>query len=287
MKQIIVPIDFSQLSLPGLHLALVLARHLESGIEMVHVLKKEENIPDVDKKDRWNEVEQSFQKIVEEYSKTRPTIKIDYIIKEGKIYEEVASQAEAYKDSIIVTSTHGSSGWEEFFVGSNAYKIVTSSSRPVFSIRGNNIPAQIKKIVLPLDNTLETREKVPFTTKLAERLGSEVQVVTVSSSDFPDIQARMNDYAIQVCHYLTHHHIKNTLEHITGNNITDITIDYALDKKADLISIMTEQDKSIANLLLGSYAHQMINKSPLPVLLFPTKQVGIYTESFKTEGINY
>ena len=102
-----------------------------------------------------------------------------------------------------------------------------------------------------------------------------------------DIESKLQQYAQQVSNYLDQYGIKNSVDHITGNNITDVTLEYAQKDNADLISIMTEQEKSLSNLLLGSYAYQMINKSPIPVLLFPTKQIGIITGSFKTAGINY
>jgi hypothetical protein len=50
---------------------------------------------------------------------------------------------------------------------------------------------------------------------------------------------------------------------------------------------MTEQEKSIKNILLGSYAYQMINKSNIPVLSIPNRQIGVLTESFKTLGMDY
>jgi len=53
---------------------------------------------------------------------------------------------------------------------------------------------------------------------------------------------------------------------------------------ADLISIMTEQEQSLSNILLGSYAHQMINKAFIPVLSFPTYQLSLSTEGFRTTG---
>ncbi len=287
MKKIIVPIDFSELSQTGLELAILLSKPLEAQIEMVHVIKIEKNTFPSMEKLALTRIQQLFENLLGKYKKLYPEIEITYIIKEGKIHEEVVNQAKAYRDSLIVTSTHGFSGWEELFIGNNAYKIVASSLYPVLTIRGNKIPDQIKKIVLPLDNTPETREKVPYTAKLAGTLKAEVDVATVSLSHLPDLQDKLNDYGIQVCKYFTQHNIKNSLVQLTGNNLTDITIDYALSERADLVSIMTEQEKSISNILLGSFTHQMINKSPVPVLLFPTKQIGIITESFKTEGINY
>ena len=43
---------------------------------------------------------------------------------------------------------------------------------------------------------------------------------------------------------------------------------------ADLIVVMTEQEKTISNMLfLGPYSQQMIILSPLPVLIVPAVQL--------------
>lgn len=288
MKRIIVPTDFSELSGKGLELAVLLANKIDAKIELVHVTKIEPNSLSLgEEKLLRGKIKDSLESIIDETHKSYPKIEFGYIVKEGKVYEEVINQAESYKDSLIVTSTHGSSGWEELFTGSNAYKIIASSTKPVFTIRGKSTPKQIKKIVLPLDNTPETREKVPYTASLAVLTGAEIRIVTVSSTNFNDIQAKLEDYAFQIKEYLGNLGIANKTDHLQGSNITDIIIDYANKEKADLISVMSEQERSISNILLGSYAHQMINKSPVPVLVFPTKQIGIITESFRPSGNRY
>ena len=287
MKQIIVPIDFSELSLRGLDLALLISEYLKLDIEMVHVLRDKKNVYAAEAGAEHKHVEHGFDKLIKKYKEKAPEINLSYVIKEGKIHDEVNGQASSHEDSLIVTSTHGNSGWEELFIGSNAYKIIASSTRPVFTMRGEEVPKSIKKIVLPLDITPETREKVPFTTKLAKAFNAEVKIVTVHSSDSFEIKDILKNHGKQVVNYFNYLNIKNNLTELFGSNLTDITIDFATKEKADLISIMSEQEKSLANLLLGSYAHQMINKSPIPVVCFPTKQIGVITEAFQTLGVNY
>ena len=53
-----------------------------------------------------------------------------------------------------------------------------------------------------------------------------------------------------------------------GGNITELAIDYAKKVNADLIAIMTEQTQSAKNIILGPYAQQMVNHSPIPVISF-------------------
>ena len=57
-------------------------------------------------------------------------------------------------------------------------------------------------------------------------------------------------------------------------NVTTTTLDYAAAVQADMIAIMTEQEKNLSSLLLGNYAQQMINQSTIPVLTVrPTRVV--------------
>ena len=58
-----------------------------------------------------------------------------------------------------------------------------------------------------------------------------------------------------------------------GKNVTTATLEYAEEVGADLIAIMTEQEKSLTSLFLGTYAQQMINESKIPVLTVRPRSV--------------
>ena len=138
----------------------------------------------------------------------------------------------------------------------------------------------MKTITVPLDFSNESLNGLNLSLMLANKTGANIQMVHV-------IEKKLHPYANQVVNYINRHKIPYTLEHLQGDNLTDITQDYSRTVNADLISIMTEQEKSISNLLLGSYAHQMINKAYVPVLSFPTYQLTKIREDFRTEGIYY
>ncbi len=73
--------------------------------------------------------------------------------------------------------------------------------------------------------------------------------------------------------HLEEENIRYVLESVHAENLTDSTIEYALKINANLISIMTEQEISAKNLLLGPYAQQMVNHSPIPVLSIHPKDL--------------
>jgi len=73
--------------------------------------------------------------------------------------------------------------------------------------------------------------------------------------------------------HLEEENIKYVVESLNADNLTDSTIEYALKVNANLISIMTEQEIAAKNLLLGPYAQQMVNHSPIPVLSIHPKEL--------------
>jgi len=285
MKTIIVPVDFSKESLTGLDYSLMLAKNSSANIQMVHVImKNEDTSAEVLEKER-HEAKEQFEEILQKYKvKIKPNFELSYVIKEGNIFKEVSELGEAYEDALMVLSTHGKSGFEELFIGGNAYKIISHCRNPVISVRRSKIPDKIKRIVLPIDISFQTREKVPYTAKLAKAFGSEIHLVSVTSSNAKNIEKKLHQYSGQVSKYMEFQKIPCTINYLHGDNLTDITIDYANSVNADLISIMTEQEKSVGNLLLGNYAHQMINKSYIPVLSFPNYQIRIVADDIWTLG---
>jgi nucleotide-binding universal stress UspA family protein len=284
MKTIIVPLDFSDESLTGLNMALILADKAGANIQMVHVIGKNTNTADNEMPEmEYKNVKMKFEGILQKY-KMKSNSALSYTITEGKIFKEITDLAEKSEDSMIVLSTHGASGFEELFIGGNAYKITSHSKNPVITVRRGKIPANIEKIVLPLDFTFQTREKVPYTVELAKMFGSEIHLLTISLSKIKSTGKKLLQYTQQVASYLETHKIPYTVEYLHGSNLTDLTLDYARSIDADLISIMTEQEKSISNLLLGNFAHQFINKAFIPVLSFPNYHLRITAEDIWTLG---
>ena len=167
---------------------------------------------------------------------------------------------------MIVTGAHGISGYEEYWIGSNASKIVTYSTCPVITLR-HDFPEgrNINRILVPIDSSAETLQKLPFIAKLAASFDSEVHVVATHYSQLKSIQRIAENLADQASKYLEKHALKFVRDKIISNDISKTTIDYALNIDADLISIMTEQETP-ANILLGPHAQQLVNQSPIPIL---------------------
>jgi nucleotide-binding universal stress UspA family protein len=258
---------------------MMLANKTGANIQMVHVIENNTDTNNESPEKDYQQAKLKFENIIQKYKeKGSLNCTLHYEIKEGKVFREITNLAENYENALIVLSTHGRSGFEEFFIGGNAYKITSHSKNPVITIRGSKISSNIDKMVLPLDITFQTREKVPYTVKLAKLFHSEIHVLGIRLSNIKSIEKKLHQYVQQVVSYIDDQKIPYTFEHLQGDNLTDITLDYSRSVNADLISIMTEQEKSVSNLLLGSYAHQMINKAFIPVLSFPNYPLRIISD---------
>ncbi len=284
MKRIIVPIDFSDESLVGLNLAITLSKKIPSKIEMVFVQKKSNDFFHVSEEKEYKLAVKKFDKILNTYKNKLPDhAELTYIIKKGKIYQEVVNQAHSFENSFLVSSTHGASGFEKFFLGSNTFKIIAATNRPVFTIRETKSPDDIRNIVLPLDTSYDTRQKVTFTTQVARFFNAKIHIVKVSQTLTKEFEKKLNSYAKQTEEYLDKNNILHTTEMLSGKNITDLTLDYASQIDADLISIMTEQSLSFSGMVIGGNAQHMLNKSDFPVLSITPKELSI-TDNFRTQG---
>ncbi|HBF87889.1 MAG TPA: hypothetical protein DDX39_04525 [Bacteroidales bacterium] len=268
-KLIIVPIDFSNDSINALEHAIYMANKIDGDVRMINVRKaKTQDIPSYFKDFNLvfgNTVEGYFEIIFEKY-KDRVKGRFDYKVRDGKVYQEIINQAKYDDAYMIVMGTHGLSGFEEFWIGSNAYKVVSNAPCPVITIRNGFLRTGLSKIILPIDMSSESRKKVPVVADLALMFDAEIHTIAVRETNAQDIVDKLELYTTQVCEYFTNKKVRCHTESLYGDNITNITIEYAKGVDADLIAIMTEQDEDMYNLWLGAYAQQMVNHSPIPVL---------------------
>lgn len=274
MKQLLVAIDFSKCAVRALQYAVNMVKKIDGELIMVWVdnMKSNESVFPLGERVNRKEIVESFEELIATYAGDLKG-KITYKIRKGKVHDEICNQAKYSDVDLILAGTHGITGFEEFWVGSNSYRIVTHAPVPVITIRANyQFRDNISKIVLPVDSTLETRQKVPFTARLARMFQSEVHVLSLYSSNISALKRRVDSYSRQVIKFLEEEKIMYQHEKISAKNITNATIDYAEKEKMDLIAIMTEQETTTANLFLGAFARQMINHSEIPVLSVHSKE---------------
>ena len=273
-KVIIVGIDFSKGSMQALEYAIMIANKASANILMVWVGKGKVSssiyLPQAS--DARLEVKMRFEEIKEKYSDIMIGGKLMFKLRNGKVYKEIVNQAKYHDAFLIVAGTHGVTGFEEFWLGSNANKIVTYAPCPVITVGyKEDTKMELKRIIVPIDSTRQTRQKLPMSCILAKQFDAELHIVSLYSSTVKSIRNIVDSYSEQVVKIIEEMDLKYVTATVEADNVTNSTIEYARKVDGDLIAIMTEQETSTANILLGPYAQQMVNHSQIPVLSLHTK----------------
>jgi len=270
MKSFLVAVDFSNCSVNALMHAAHLAYLTHARLEMIWVndpAKTKVDVVDDLSTGLINEMNNRFSLLKDDILKKYPGLYIDYLIREGKVSTEIRLQAKESQSQIIVAGTHGKTGIGKLWMGSNVYRMVSSAPCPVLTIKaGIAVNEQLNTIILPIDSTIETREKVTITAELAHASHAKVIVLKLYSSDLTEVRDSVDIYADQVLDYLKEEEVKTEMDEVQAKNLTVTTIEYAQKVNANLIVIMTEQEKKVSNFLLGNFANQMMDSSPIPVL---------------------
>ena len=171
----------------------------------------------------------------------------------------------------IIMGTNGSAGIKKKFIGSNALRVIRETSCPVITIKGKSHRKGCKHILLPLDLSNETREKVDKAIEIAKLgNGAAIHVVSVLFTKDEFIVNKLKRQMDQVEEYIKKAGVECTAELIKGikfeESFADNVVEYGKKKGADLIMIMTRREDNAIDRFIGSSAQEIINKSDIPVL---------------------
>ncbi len=273
IQRILIPYDFSETAELALEHATFMAKLHKAEIHLLHI---------VESYSFTSAISNAFSKSQTEYETKIETsanvrlkeiadkihsssgMKIIATTEAGKIYKKIISIAEEKDIDIIVMGTHGSSGFQEFLAGSNAFRVVMGAPCPVISVQTHAKKIGFKDIVLPIDNSSVSRQKVKFAIEIAKHYNSVVHIAGIMTMNDVELQRKFEVKVHQVKEYVEEHEVPYTVKIFKGDNVASLTSDYANQINADLIIIMTEQESS--SLFMGSYAQQIINHSKIPVM---------------------
>ncbi len=274
----LVPVDFSENSLLALDHAAVMAKIIGKENQLVTLLHIIEGA-NFNSVTETNQIEAGsrdalaiegainrLQSIAEKYTTSSADVQYKFIVAGGKAYKKIADIAEQIQADCIVMGTHGSSGIQAF-AGSNASKVIHIAPCPVVVIKEKALGRGYQNIVLPLDLTKETKQKVNLAAKVASYYNSTVHILSVHETD-EYLAKQLQNNMHQVADYFEArniNHTTTTLENGSGNFAMQSLV-WAQGKDADLIIIMAEQEKGWTEYIYGTYAQQIVNRSPIPVM---------------------
>lgn len=192
----------------------------------------------------------------------------------GSIATEIVNVAEDQKAALIVMGTHGYSRIEEILLGSNALNVLHKATCPVLTVR-KDTDHMYEHIVAPLDMSTHSRQKMGLAIDLAAKYGAKLFVPGILGSLEENDKGKMEVMLEQVENLAKKAGVSVTTSILTrSKNRSYDTLKYAKEVNANLVIIMSDQESEFSGLLLGPYAHQVINHAPMPVLCIKPEERG-------------
>jgi nucleotide-binding universal stress UspA family protein len=250
-SHILIPIDFSEQSLIALEQSYNLARFTNSTITLL------------DTADHAERDASKLSKLAEEIAE-KSGHKVNTMIAKGNKYKEIIRVAEEINAIVIIMGFEYSK--RIMNIGKNVFQLLRESKCPVITIKGKSHHNGCNNIVVPLDLTLETREKVSKAVEFAKFFNSTVHIISVRLHKDKRHEKKLISYAQQAQKFIKEKGIPCTVKTMEGKDIAELVLDYSREIKADLIMLMSQREVNIKELFSGTTAQKIVNHSDIPVL---------------------
>lgn len=272
MKRILIPTDFSKYADLAIEVGAQIAKKNNAEIVLLHTLELpgqsndaltgETSIPAIIL--FKNKAEETLKDI-----KNRPYLK-GIPVKEAIILDNTSKGITNYSNQndidLIIMGSHGTSGFEEAFVGTNTEKVVRLSNTPVLVIKNKADNLDIKKIVFASDFSKETIKPFGELLKFVNLFDAKLELVMIctpnSFKSTSSAQKIMKEFVAEfdMPDY--------TMEIYNDTNIEKGITNYANSKEADLISLCTHGRTTLSHFFNGSISEDLVNHTSRPVLTF-------------------
>jgi nucleotide-binding universal stress UspA family protein len=196
----------------------------------------------------------------------RGVSRVDIVLGSGRIAQEVRNYVKEENADLVVMGTHGTHGVEEFFLGSNAYRVISTVKCPVLTVRSESAVIGYKNVVVPMDDTPSSRNKLMFCADWAKTFDAQLKLLCLCEQADQQRMQHLEAVCEQVSKALQAEDVKFSINHVEADNNAEEAVRYAEYGDADLLIIMSETETTIGGMLIGTYAQQVVNHSKVPVL---------------------
>lgn len=272
MKRILVPTDFSKHADYALRVAAQIAKKNNSEIYLLHMLELPHQASDavssgsaipqimyfkdmaIDKLDALME------------SDFLEGINVSEIIQFEKAFDGIMEISKKNNVDLIIMGSHGASGYEEMFIGSNAEKVVRTSDVPVLVIKNETGDFKADKVVFASDFSEEIKKPFAKLVEFATIFNSHLDLVMINTPNSFKSTAVAEKIMSE---FLEGTNFKNYSTHIYNDvNVEKGILNYSSSVDADLIGMCTHGRTGFSHFFNGSISEDLVNHTVRPVITF-------------------
>ena len=269
MKNILVPTDFSYCAKGAVEAGLSLAEQYGAKLHLFHGLPIPKNRTEGSQTEKA-EVKQlihNAELLFAEWKTIAAQRKVNLQthLSGGKLVDAVEEIRKKFQIDFIIMGSHGASGKNEYFIGSNTQKVVRSVHCPVLIIKEPMMSYRFQKVVFASNFDPKEKRAFQYFLDFVKAFEPEIHLVEINTSSFfgqPYILAKelMDDFA----------EMAKPLDCKT-HFYRDFNVDAGVRKfsqeiGAQLIGISNQIRHPLKRMFSGSNVEALVNHARVPVL---------------------
>jgi nucleotide-binding universal stress UspA family protein len=273
IKLIMIPTDFSEFSESALRTGISVAKRLNARIMLLHVLDRyvylqptEVFLPDVRTIPDLNSmIEDRINKIADKISNENG-LDVTGKVTDGQPYEEICRLAFEENADLIVIGTHGESGLRQFFIGSEAYRVIKHAPCPVLTVPGGWDRMDFKKVLFPIRMIPGSLDKYFYARPIIEKNNSDIYILGLAESDENVNSGDMPMLIKKLKEQLNSDNVKSHTAYYEGDDIAGEIYKKAEELGIDLLILTANIDHDWRSFFIGPFVQKVVNHSRIPVL---------------------
>lgn len=273
-SKVLIPIDFSETSMLAIQHGAFVAQYTKGEVCLLHVINSNYSrqnlfLPILQLSDTLEfekKVEGKLNELANDI-RSEYGIDVECIIKTGIPANEIVDTVKEVEASLVVMGTHGYSPLEELVIGSNALRVITKANCQVMTMSKGADHKGYQRIVIPIDDSAHSRQKVVYAIELAKQFSAHLYAVALLGPNEETHKPAMELILHQIEKLAKESGVMYSSEVLSGlKNRAIATVKYAEKVKGDLVIIMSDQDAELSGFFLGPYAQQVIHLSKTAVI---------------------
>lgn len=275
MKTLLVPTDFSSVSVNALNYAVDMAQAINAGLVLLHVYNVPVSFTDVPVEPvntiTIEEVKRSSEERLEELKRNLVAVtsgKIEILTESrlGETVEELQQFCKSVEPMAIVMGSHGTTGLERMIMGSTTLNAIRHLKCPVIVVPPGTTYHGIRKIGLAcdFDNVVQSTP-VEYIKNIVREFGADLYVLNVQSE--ADAAGNWGEPVMDTA-YLDAmlEDVKPSYIQLTGKDVVESINNFAEKNSLDLVMVIPKKHRFIDSLFHKSQSKELITHAHIPIV---------------------
>lgn len=270
--KILVPTDFSIIAYEAFEVAIKIAGLTEGEVILFHSLEFPENwdkedpksplyLHAVSEQEKAVKVMKAWQKDGEQID-----VEVNSIIGTTSFIKALKSKVEELNIEMIIMGSYGVSGISEWYIGSNAQKVVRSLHIPIMVVKEPIHSIDFKNVMFATDLNSEDKNAMKAFIKFLKPFNPESfhilaintfgyfsQPTIVMTEVLKEFEGMVTEFPVK-SHYYKNYSVQKGIRHFSEEN------------NISLIGISNHERHPIKRIFQGSNVEMLINHAHIPVL---------------------